>query len=161
MSSTVITVWPFDSVHGVMEANRALERLAPESEPAVRDTVVVVWPKDQPSPTTRQLASSTEPGSLGSPLWGLLVALLFFRPLLSAATSARPVEADGLLAEAGLGDVFVNNVRDHVTPGTATLFLMSTESALDQLRDTLPSVPNVIVAKLSPTQEAAFREVFG
>ena len=161
MSSTVITVWPFDSVHEVMEATRALERLDGDGGASVRDTAVVVWPKDQPSPTTRQLTSSTDPGALGSPLWGLLVALIFFRPLISAATSARPLEADGLLAEAGLGDVFVNNVRDHVTPGTATLFLMSTESALEQLKDTLPSSPDVIVAKLSATQEAALREVFG
>jgi len=161
MSTTVITVWPFDSVHDVMEATRALACLDTEGETAVRDKAVVVWPKDQPSPTTRQLTSSGDPDSLGSPLWGLLVALIFFRPLISAATSARPLEVDGLLAEAGLGDVFVNNVRDHVTPGTATLFLMSTESALEQLRDTLPSAPDVIVAKLSATQEAAFREVFG
>ena len=161
MSSTVITVWPFDSVHEVMEATRVLERLEREGEAAVKDTAIVVWPKDQPSPSTRQLTSSTDPGALGSPLWGLLMALIFFRPLISAATTAQPLEADNLLAEAGLGDVFVNNVRDHVTPGTASLFLMSTESALDQLKDTLPSIPDVIVAKLSAAQEAALREVFG
>src|SRR5262245_22726278 len=77
-------------------------------------------------PTTRHLG----PSDLW---WGVLLGMVFFVPHAGPSLGAAAGAVAGGLADFGLGDDFILQVRDAVTPGTSAVFVMSDRAAADQL----------------------------
>ena len=113
-------------------------------------------------PRASQVLSTTASGALGGSFWGLLFGIIFFAPLLGLAVGAAAGALGGSLRDAGIGDAFIQQVRDEVTPGTSALFVMTSDVVVDQVRDAfLAHHPTLLHTNLTPEQDAALREYFG
>jgi uncharacterized membrane protein len=163
MSTGTVTVWTFDTPDGAEEAMLALGELAREGFIDLHDAAALSWPSSTTKLRTRELPPAAGEGELGESFWGLLLGYIFFVPLLGAALGTATGLFSGALSAVGIDDGFINRVRDRVTPGTSALFVLTTDSVVDTVRDALggqlPSDP--IFTDLTDSQEAALRDVFG
>ena len=165
MTTGTVTVWKFDTPDGAEETMHALEELAREGLIDLHDAAALSWPSSTTKLRTIELhpATGVGGGALGGSFWGLLLGFIFFVPLLGAALGTATGLISDALSAVGIDDGFINRVRDRVTPGTSALFVLTTDSVVDSVRDTLggrlPSDP--IFTDLTDGQEAALRDVFG
>ena len=162
MAQATLTVWKFDTPDGAELATRTLKQLAAQNTITVHDAATVSWPEGAKKPKTHQMTSTTGAGALGGAFWGMLFGLIFFVPLLGAALGAATGALTGSLADVGIDDGFINRVRDHVTPGTSALFVMTSDAVVDKVKDAfMGNQPaELIFTNLSNEQEAALREAF-
>ena len=162
MAQATLTVWKFDTPDGADAAGKTLGQLARENILVIHDAATVSWHEGDKKPKTHQMASTTGAGALGGAFWGMLFGLIFFVPLLGAALGAATGALSGSLADVGIDDGFINKVRDHITPGTSALFVMTSDAVVDKVQDAFkqhePS--ELIFTNLSEEQENALREVF-
>jgi len=162
MAQATLTVWRFDTPDGAENATRTLKQLAAQSVITIHDSATVSWPEGAKKPKTHQMGSTTGAGALGGAFWGMLFGLIFFVPLLGAALGAATGAITGSLADVGIDDGFINKVRDHVTPGTSALFVLSSDAVVDKVKDAFtgnhPS--ELIFTNLTSEQENALRQVF-
>lgn len=159
----MLTVWRYDTVAGAGQAGELLRELAREDALVGHDAATVEWEVGRGKPRTQQVPpETTAAGALDPGFWGLLFGLIFFLPLLGAAIGAATGALTNTLADIGIDDCFINRVRDTVTPGTSALFVLSSENALERVRDALAQDPQgeLIFTHLTDEQEAALREVF-
>jgi uncharacterized membrane protein len=91
-----------------------------------------------------------------------LFGLIFFVPFLGAAMGAGMGALSGSLADVGIDDDFVKEVRDKVTEGTSALFaLTSGATAPDKVVDELKQYDfEIISTNLPEEQEQKLREAF-
>ena len=160
---TSLTVWKFDSPTGADGALSTLERLQREQLITVVDAAVVSWPSDTKKPKTRQLHNTAAAGAMSGAFWGMLFGLLFFVPLLGLAIGAGMGALMGSMADVGIDDNFIKQVRDKVTPGTSALFLLTLNEVTDRVADAFKdqrSNMELIQSNLSSEQEAKLREAF-
>ena len=67
----------------------------------------------------------------------------------------------GSMADVGISNEFINNVRQKVTPGTSALFLLSSGAVIDRVRDEFQGTEaELITTNLSADQEQRLREAF-
>jgi uncharacterized membrane protein len=157
-----LTVWKFDTSSGAETASRTLHRLSREGLVVVHDAALVEWEEGKRKPKTRQLDNLAGAGALGGAFWGLLFGLIFLVPLLGAAIGAATGALSASLADVGIDDEFIEDVRDHVTPGTSALFAMTSDAVLDKVHDAFGDAhPELIFTNLDDDQERALAEVFG
>ncbi|PKH40930.1 Uncharacterized membrane protein [Nocardioides alpinus] len=159
---TTLTVWTFDTAEGAAAAARALEVLATEQALVLQDAAQVHWPEGEGKPRTRQLDALAGPLALDGAFWGMLFGLVFFMPLLGAAIGAASGAVSGTLAAVGIDDLFINRVRDGLTPGTSALFLLASDAAVDRVRDAFAGgdPAELVATTLDDEQERAVRQVF-
>src|SRR5262245_41710231 len=129
-----LTVWKFNTPYGAEDAERTLEGLQKQELITIVDAAVVSWEEGKRKPKTRQANSLTGVGALGGAFWGLLFGLIFFVPLLGLAVGAAAGALTGSMADVGIDDGFIKEVRDNVSPGTSALFLLSTDAVIDKVR---------------------------
>ena len=157
-----LSVWRFPTPTGADQASTRVQELARRGVVVVHDAATVTWEHAARKPATGQLAGTLPAGSFGAPFWGLLLGHIFLIPLLGAAMGTATGAVAGPLADVGIGDLFINKVRDQITPGTSGLFVLgpdgSSGSLAAELTQWRPDEP--ILASLSPEQEAALRWVF-
>lgn len=156
-----LAAWTFDTPTGADAAATALQSL--EGEILVpRDAATVSWELAWDKPRTQQLALTGPGGSLGSAFWGLLFGMVFFVPLLGAATSAAGGALAGSLTDIGIDDSFINKVRDQVRPGTSALFVLGPDAVLDTIESAFTGHRPIgkILTGLSTEQDRALRSVF-
>jgi drug/metabolite transporter (DMT)-like permease len=93
---------------------------------------------------------------------GFLFGLIFFMPFLGAAIGAGTGALSGSLADVGIDDDFIRQVREKVTPGTSALFaLTSGATAPDRVIDELRQYDfEIISTNLPEEQEKQPREAF-
>jgi uncharacterized membrane protein len=91
-----------------------------------------------------------------------LFGLIFFVPFLGAAIGAGMGGLTGSLADVGIDDDFIRQVREKVTPGTSALFaLTSGATAPDRVIDELRQYDfEIISTNLPEEQENKLREAF-
>ncbi|HEY0815215.1 MAG TPA: DUF1269 domain-containing protein [Pseudonocardia sp.] len=156
-----LTVWKFDTAEGARRALQLLEGQRKAELIEIVDAAIVTWPEGRRKPKTEQLHNMKGAGALGGSFWGLLFGLLFFVPLLGMAVGAALGAWSGSLADVGIDDTFIKEVRDEVTPGTSALFVMTgrvvADRVLDEFRDT---GAKLVSTNLSAEQEAHLRDVF-
>jgi len=128
----------------------------------LEDAAVVSWPQGKKKPTTRQLHSTGGAGAMGGAFWGFLFGLIFFVPFLGAAIGAGMGALTGSMADVGIDDDFIRQVRDKVTEGTSALFaLTSGATAPDRVIDELRQYDfEIISTNLPEEQEQKLREAF-
>jgi uncharacterized membrane protein len=128
----------------------------------LEDAAVVSWPQGNKKPTTHQLHSTSGAGALGGAFWGFLFGLIFFVPFLGAAIGAGMGALTGSMADVGIDDDFIKQVREKVTEGTSALFaLTSGATAPDKIIDELKRYDfEIISTNLPEEQENKLREAF-
>jgi uncharacterized membrane protein len=156
-----LTVWKFDSADGAERALELLERLQKEELVHINDAAYVSWPEGKKKPKTEQLTSLKSAGALGGSFWGLLFGLIFFVPLLGMAVGAAMGALSGSMADVGIDDDFIRQVRENVTPGTSALFVMTSGAVVDKVVDEFRQTGATLLStNLSNEQEAQLREAF-
>lgn len=163
MATGTLTMWRFDTPEGAEETMRVLEGLAREGLVDLHDAAALSWPSGATKLRTSEMKQAAGAGELGEPFWGLVLGFIFFVPLLGAALGTATGLSSGALSAVGIEDGFINRVRDRVTPGSSALFVLTTDSVVDTVRDALGGhlPPDPIFTDLTESQEAALRDVFG
>jgi uncharacterized membrane protein len=120
-----LSVLKFDDPNGADRVLLALQGLQERQMITLQDAAVVSWPEGNKKPKTRQLQGTTGAGATWGAFWGFLFGLIFFMPLLGMALGAGTGALSGSLADVGIDDDFIRNVREKVTPGTSALFALT------------------------------------
>src|SRR3954462_219549 len=115
----------FNDPAGADRVLLALQGMQERQLITLEDAAIVSWPEGRQKPQTRQLHSMGGAGALGGAFWGFLFGLIFFIPLLGLAMGAAMGAFSGSLADIGIDDKFINDVREKVTPGTSALFVLT------------------------------------
>jgi uncharacterized membrane protein len=156
-----LTAWKFDSAGGAESALALLERMHKQELIQINDAAYVYWPDGAKKPKTQQLNDLTGAGALGGSFWGLLFGLIFFVPLLGMAVGAAMGALSGSMADVGIDDDFIRQVRDNVTPGTSALFVMTSGAVVDRVVEEFrQSGATLLSTNLSHEQEDKLREAF-
>ena len=156
-----LTVWKFPDPDAAERTVETLKELQAQALITIIDAAVVEWHEGKKKPKTRQLTHLAGAGALGGAFWGMLFGLIFFIPLIGLAVGAAIGGLTGSLADVGIDDKFIDDVKKSVTPGTSALFLMSTDAVTDKVHDALKGThAELITTNLSTEQENALREAF-
>jgi uncharacterized membrane protein len=157
-----LSVLKFDDPYGAERVMIALQGMQERQLITLEDAAVVSWPQGNKKPTTRQLHSTAGAGATWGAFWGFLFGLIFFVPFLGAAIGAGMGGLSGSLADVGIDDDFIRQVRDKVTEGTSALFaLTSGATAVDKVVDELKAYDfEIISTNLPEEQEQKLREAF-
>ena len=157
-----MTVWKFPTANGAAIAEETLNDLQRKELIQIHDAAIVMWADGAKKPKTRQQFSTSGAGALGGAFWGFLIGLIFFVPFLGAAIGAGMGGMTGALADVGIDDDFIKQVRDKVTEGTSALFaLTSGATAPDKVIDELKAYDfEIISTNLPEEQERKLREAF-
>jgi uncharacterized membrane protein len=157
-----LSVLKSNDPYGADRVLLALQGLQEQQMITLEDAAVVSWPPGNKKPSTRQLTSMAGTGALGGAFWGFLFGLIFFVPFLGAAIGAGMGALTGSMADVGIDDDFVRQVRETVTPGTSALFaLTSGATAPDKIVDELRQYDfEIISTNLPEEQERQLREAF-
>src|SRR5919107_551228 len=157
-----LSVLKFNDPNGADRVLLALQGLQEQQMINLEDAAVVSWPQGNKKPTTRQLHSTSGAGALGGAFWGFLFGLIFFVPFLGAAIGAGMGALTGAMADVGIDDDFVKQVREKVTEGTSALFVLTgVATAPDKVIDELRQYDFEIVStNLPEEEEQKLREAF-
>ena len=157
-----LSVLKFNDPGGADRVLIALQGMQEREMITLEDAAVVSWPQGKKKPTTRQLHSTAGGGATYGALWGFLFGLIFFMPFLGAAIGAGTGALSGSLADVGIDDDFIGQVREKVTPGTSALFaLTSGATAPERVIDELRQYDfEIISTNLPEEQENQLREAF-
>lgn len=156
-----LTVWKFNDPGGAERVAKMLGEAQTEELITVGDAAWVSWEHGKKKPKTHQDRSTTKAGAWFGSFWGLLFGLLFFVPLLGMALGAGMGALTGSLADVGIDDGFIGQVRAKVVPGTSALFVLSHGAVVDRLAERFAGTnTELIQTNLSEDEEAKLREVF-
>jgi uncharacterized membrane protein len=156
-----LTVWRFADAEAAAEAESTLLDLQRQELIKVHDAAIVSWAEGAKRPKTKQLNNMTGSGALGGAFWGLLFGLIFFVPILGLAVGAGMGALTGSMADVGIDDTFIRQVRDEVTPGTSALFVLTSDAVMDKVREAFKGQNmELLHTNLSDEQEGALREAF-
>jgi uncharacterized membrane protein len=156
-----LTVLRFPTADGASQLLGTMQDLQKQQLIQISDAAIVTWPEGQKKPKTQQLNNLAGVGALSGAFWGMLFGLLFFIPILGLAIGAGMGALMGSLADVGIDDKFIQQVRQKVTPGTSALFLMTHGAVLDRVTQAVKGVPmELISTNLSTEQEQKLREAF-
>jgi uncharacterized membrane protein len=156
-----LTAWKFDGADKAEQAIEVLKGLEKQELVQVLDAAWVSWPADKRRPKTHQMHSAVGIGALGGGFWGLLFGLIFFVPVLGVAIGAAAGAFAGSLADVGIDDDFIKQVRDKVTPGTSAMFALTDAAVEDRVVEAFKGFDAELVSSnLSHEQESRLREAF-
>jgi uncharacterized membrane protein len=157
-----LSVLKFNDPYGADRVLVALQGMQERQMINLEDAAVVSWPQGNKKPTTHQLHSTAGAGAGWGAFWGFLFGLIFFVPFLGAAIGAGMGALSGSLADVGIDDDFIQQVREKVTKGTSALFaLTSGATAPDKIIDELKRYDfEIISTNLPEEQENKLREAF-
>jgi len=157
-----LSVLKFNDPYGADRVLVALQGMQEREMITLEDAAVVSWPQDNKKPKTRQLHGTAGAGATWGAFRGFLFGLIFFVPFLGAAIGAGMGSMTGALADVGIDDDFIKEVREKVTEGTSALFaLTSGTTAVDKVVDELKQYDfEIISTNLPEEQEQKLREAF-
>ncbi|MCX4774716.1 hypothetical protein EES39_34290 [Streptomyces sp. ADI92-24] len=159
---STLTVWKFQSAEGAEAVEATLISLQKEGLIKILDAAVVSWPSDRSKPRTKQLHNLVGASALSGTFWGMLFGLIFLMPLLGAAIGAAAGALGGKLADVGIDDDFIAEVKEKVTPGTSALFLLTMNEVPERISRALPDGgAELLHSNLDSGSEARLRDVFG
>jgi len=162
MRMATLSVLKFNDPYGADRVLVALQGMQERQLITLEDAAVVSWPQGNRKPKTRQLHSTAGAGAGWGAFWGFLFGLIFFVPFLGAAIGAGMGGMSGALADVGIDDDFIKEVREKVTEGTSALFaLTSGATAPERVIDELKQYDfEIISTNLPEEQENKLREAF-
>jgi uncharacterized membrane protein len=158
---TTMTVWRFNDPDKAGEAIRVLEDLEKQKLIHVVDATWVSWPPGRRGPKTHPLHQATTIGAVGGGFFGFLIGVVFFAPLLGLTLGAAAGAGAGRLADIGIDDHLMAEVRKKVTPGTSALFALTENAVEDKVAEAFSGFhAELITSNLTDEQEKRLRETF-
>ncbi|THV25952.1 DUF1269 domain-containing protein [Glycomyces paridis] len=96
----------------------------------------------------------------GGALWGGLIGLLFFAPLLGMAVGAAAGAAGGAMTDVGVDDSFMKELGAELSPGSAALVLLVLAMTEDKVLEELGGQyqGKLLQTNLSAEEEERLRE---
>src|SRR3954469_16508790 len=88
-------------------------------------------------------------GAAGGALWGGLIGLIFFMPLLGLAIGAASGAAGGALSDTGVDDQFMKTLGEKLEPGGAAVIALIREANAEKLLAEIKIPGEVIQTSLS------------
>ena len=156
-----LSVLKFNDPSGADRVLLALQGMQERQLITLKDAAVVSWPAERKKPQTRQIYGMAGAGAGFGALWGFLFGLIFFVPLLGMAIGAGMGALGGSLADVGIDDDFIKQVREKVTPGTSALFALTSGATEDRVIEELKQYDfEIISTNLPEEQEQKLREAF-
>ncbi|MFI6297949.1 DUF1269 domain-containing protein [Nonomuraea sp. NPDC050790] len=123
------------------------------------EDAAIVERKEDGKIKLHQSTSTTGVGAAGGALWGGLIGLLFFMPLLGMALGAAAGAAGGALTDVGVNDDFMKELGEKMPPGTAALFLLVVQSTPDKVIEQIAQYGGEIIkTSLSTEDEKHLKE---
>ena len=157
---TTLTVWKFPSPFGADTGELRLKALRDQGAVVIHDAAVVVWRPEDKAPKVRELKHKRGHKALGGAFWGTLVGSVVLMPVAGAAIGAATGELVGKLRSSGIDDAFVASLREHLTPGTSALFVLSSEADMDRVQDAFHDLDaQLIWTDLSPEEAETLRRL--
>ena len=161
MDEGSLTVWTFATPSGAEAALPRMRRLV-EQGMVVDDAALVSWSADRRTPATRVLGCLSGPGALWDGFWGVLLGLIFMVPLAGPTFGAAAGAFAGGLADFGIDDDLVRDVRERVTPGSSALFVLGGNGAADVLAADFAGLgAGSIRSRLSREERVRLQEALG
>jgi uncharacterized membrane protein len=156
MSNLVAVAYPDEAT--AREVGQTLMELQKEHSIELEDLAIAVR-QDDGKIKLRQTFKPVASGATGGALWGGLIGLIFFMPLLGMAIGAASGAAAGALSDIGVDDKFMKEVGAKIEPGTAALFLLVREATADKvLPEVQPFGGHILQSSLTTEQENALKE---
>ena len=125
-----LSVLKFDDPGGAYRVLIALQGMQERQMITLEGATVVSWPEGNKKPKVSQIHGTSDVGAISDAFWGFLIGVIFFVPSLGVGSGALRSP----LAEVGIDDDFIGQVRERVTEGTSALFaLTSGVTALDEV----------------------------
>jgi uncharacterized membrane protein len=97
-------------------------------------------------------------GAAGGALWGGLIGLIFFVPLLGMAIGAASGAAAGAVSDTGVDDKFMKTLGDKLEPGGAAVIALIRQMNAEKLLSEIKVPGEVIQTSLSSEGEESLRE---
>jgi uncharacterized membrane protein len=136
------------------EVLATLARLQTERSIELEDAVIVTRDQDG-KVKLHQTTKTGAAGATGGALWGGLIGLIFFAPLVGMAVGAAAGGAAGALTDVGVDDRFLKDLGAKLQPGVAALIVLVHRSTPDKV---VPEISRfggeVIQSSLSDEAEA-------
>jgi uncharacterized membrane protein len=156
MSNLVAVAYPDEST--ASEVAQTLIELQKERSIQLDDLVVAIR-KDNGKIKLKQSFSTGGRGAAGGALWGGLIGLVFFMPLLGMAIGGATGGAVGAANDFGVDDNFMKDLGEKLPPGGAAVFVLVIQSTPDKV---LPRISQyggeVIHSSLSEHAEETLQE---
>jgi uncharacterized membrane protein len=147
----------YDDVDQAQQVTQTLGELMKEHSIELEDAVIVEHQAN--GKIKLHQPSMAGLGAASGALWGGLIGLIFFMPLLGAAIGAASGAAAGSLSDHGIDDNFMKDLGDKLPQGGAAVFVLVREATADKV---VPEVAkfggHVIQSSLSNEQETALQE---
>jgi uncharacterized membrane protein len=126
------------------------------------DDAVVVEHQPDGKIKLNQAMSTTATGAAGGALWGGLIGLIFFAPLLGMAVGAASGAVAGKVSDVGVNDNFMKELGAKLEPGGAALIALGRTDAPDKVLDRVKGYGgHVIQTSLSTEEEERIRAALG
>lgn len=159
---TALTACVFDTADGADGAVQRIMRDPALSHDLVDDAATLRWDEDATRPRSERRAELASRHALGDGFWALVIGLTMHVPLLGAAVGGVAGARSGALTEVGIDEMFMNRLRDALTPGRSALVTIGPSSASDLVASDMtgPDRPDAVACEISDRQLAVLREVF-
>jgi uncharacterized membrane protein len=123
------------------------------------DDAVVVVRNQKGKVKIKQTQELVASGALSGGLWGALIGLIFFNPLLGWAVGAAAGALSGSFTDIGIDDNFIKEVGNTIEPGTSAIFVLVRKATPDKVLEELSQFEGkVIRTSLSKEDEAKLQE---
>jgi uncharacterized membrane protein len=156
MSNIVAIAYPDKAT--AEEVRATLAQLSTEHLLGLEDAVVVTR-EDNGKVKLHQAVKPGAAGAAGGAVWGGLLGMLFFAPLLGMAVGAAASGAAGAMSDLGINDKFMKELGTKLEPGTAALIVLVHGATPDKV---LPRISqyggDVLQTSLSTDDEEALQE---
>ena len=147
----------YDDVDQAQQVTQTLGELMKEHSIELEDAVIVEHQAN--GKIKLHQPSMAGLGAASGALWGGLIGLIFFMPLLGAAIGAASGGAAGALTDHGIDDKFMKELGDKLPSGGAAVFVLVREATTDKV---VPEISkfggHVIQSSLSNEQETALQD---
>jgi uncharacterized membrane protein len=105
-----------------------------------------------------QAVSPVGAGAAGGAMWGGLIGLIFFAPLLGMAVGAASGALGGKMSDAGINDDFMKELGTKLPPGAAALIALGRSDARDKVIERVrPYGGHLIQTSLGTEEEQQLR----
>ena len=130
MSNLIAIAYPDEAT--AQEVSAQLHELQKEHSIAIDDLVIAVR-KDNGKIKLKQSVSTAGAGAAGGALWGGLIGLIFLMPFLGMAIGGAAGAAGGAMADYGIDDQFMKDLKERLPQGGAVLFVLVRQSTPDKV----------------------------
>lgn len=147
----------FRDVATAEEARNRLIKLQQQHLIVLNDIVVVE--NNDGKIKLKQATNTTGAGAIGGAVWGGLIGLLFFMPLVGMAIGAGTGAVGGALTDIGINDDFMKQLGTTLKPGSAAVFMLVAQATQDKVIPEITDLGGVLLqSSLSAEAEQHLRE---